>query len=50
MALYFPKPVADSTICVVQVIGDAWDQKVLSILEQIESRRFYIFHHLIIQT
>ena len=29
MALYFPKPVADSTICVVQVIGDAWDQKVL---------------------
>ena len=36
MALYFPKPVADSTNCVVQVIGDAWDQKVLSILEQIE--------------
>ena len=36
MAIYFPKPVADSTICVVQVIGGAWDQKVLSILEQIE--------------
>jgi len=36
MSLYFPKPVADSTICVVQVIGRAWDQKVLSILEQIE--------------
>ena len=36
MAIYFPKPVADSTICVVQVIGRAWDQKVLSILEQIE--------------
>src|SRR6476646_10443805 len=36
MAIYFPKPVADSTICVVQVIGRACDQKVLSILEQIE--------------